>query len=90
MNGALQRYRSASANSGITDFALMPNGIIVLFRNGSAYLYTDDKPGRYHVRNMHTLAAAGRGLTTYISQNVGSNYAESLTPEQVAAVMQGI
>ncbi len=86
MNTALQPYRSASEHSGVTDFALLPNAIIVLFRDGSAYLYTDSTPGKDHVRNMHALALAGRGLTTYINQHVGSHYAESLTAEQVATV----
>ena len=86
MKGALQRYRSASANSGITHFALLPNAIIVLFRDGSAYLYTDSAPGKDHILNMHALALAGRGLTTYINQHVGSNFAERLTAQQVAAV----
>lgn len=86
MTGILQPYRSASAHSGITDFALLPNAIIVLFRDGSAYLYTDSIPGKQHIRNMRVLALAGRGLTTYINQHVRSRYAESLCAEQVAAV----
>ncbi len=90
MNGALQPYRSASPNSGITDFALLPHGIIVLFRDGSAYLYTDDTPGEEHVRNMRSFALAGRGLTTYINQNVRSRYAESLNAQQATEVRKSL
>ncbi len=90
MNTALRPYGSGSAHSGITHFALLPQAIIVLFQDGSAYLYTDDLPGKQHIRHMRALAEAGQGLTTYINQKVRSNYAESLTADQVRALRHSI
>ena len=86
MNTALQVYRSVSAESGITHFVLLPNAIIILFRDGSAYLYTGDRPGAAHVLNMSQRATAGKGLTTYINQHVRSNYADRLSPQQVKSI----
>jgi hypothetical protein len=39
------------------------------------YEYDRARPGVRHVREMTARAKEGRGLATYISQHVGSNYA---------------
>ncbi len=83
MTGALQPYRSAGGRSGVTDFAIFPDAILLLFQDGSAYLYDTDRPGPEHVRRMTALAQAGRGLTTYVNRHVRGSYADSLSVAQV-------
>lgn len=40
----------------------------VQFRSGKTYRYSYASAGRHHVEEMKRLAAAGRGLSSYISQ----------------------
>ena len=55
-----------------------PRGIAVEFTNGALYVYDIDRPGAAHVAQMKRLAQAGRGLSTYISQQVRDQYAQRL------------
>jgi hypothetical protein len=48
--------------------------IIVQFRNGDRYLYTEDSAGAANVAKMQELAKAGRGLSSFISQHVSNRY----------------
>ena len=75
---ALRPYGKRSGESGVTGFSIQEDSIIVQFRNGDAYLYDGERPGAVHVARMMLHARAGRGLATYITQNVGSNYARKV------------
>lgn len=67
-----------SENSGVSGFEITNNGIILEFKDGRTYLYDNSKPGTDHVENMKTLALSGRGLTSYVNQNVRDNYKKRL------------
>lgn len=72
----MKQYANLSGNSGVLAYETGPDWIDVKFRNGDTYLYTHDKPGALHVETMKRLAAAGKGLSGYISQNLqGKGYA---------------
>ena len=73
-----QPYQPGNASTGVLAFELVPGGIIVEFRNHGRYLYTTTRPGPDHVAEMIRLALAGRGLSTYVSQQVQDRYAEKL------------
>lgn len=82
----LQRYGTSNHEAGVTEFALLPDAILLLFHNGAAYLYTNDVPGAMHVERMRALATQGRGLNTYVSRFVGKHFAQMLSAAEVAAV----
>lgn len=82
----LQRYGTANHEGGITEFALLQGAILLIFRNGAAYLYTDEVPGSAHVERMRGLAVRGKGLSTYVSRHIGTRYAQMLSAAEVAAV----
>jgi hypothetical protein len=71
-------YLNYSENSGVSAYAIEPNGITVQFASGDAYLYTYKKPGKTAVEQMKVLAMDGRGLSTYISRVVRGNYEAKL------------
>lgn len=71
----MRRYRNLSGDSGVVAYAVDDGAIRVRFRNGDAYLYDGRRPGAAHVAAMQALAEAGRGLSSYISRHVGSDYA---------------
>lgn len=72
------RYGNRSGHSGVAGYALVDEGIVVKFANGTAYLYDRGCPGRMHVARMKQLAREGEGLATYISRRVGQRYARRL------------
>lgn len=72
------RYKDLSGNSGVRAYEIGGDFIRVWFVDGEGYEYDARKPGARHVREMKRLAAAGRGLATYINQHVRENFARKL------------
>ena len=70
----MQRYLNLSGNSGVTAYEIGVDYILVQFRKGKLYRYSHACAGRHHVEYMKTLAVAGRGLGTYISQHVHDSF----------------
>jgi hypothetical protein len=68
----LTPYRNRDGNQ------LLDDGIIVRFVEDGTYRYGPERPGRYHVGQMKSLAMAGRGLATYINRYVRDKYEERL------------
>ena len=75
----MQRYGNRSRESGVVAYDIDAGQIIVQFRNGDRYLYTEDSAGTANIARMQELARAGRGLSTYISQHVHDRYDRKLT-----------
>lgn len=72
----LQPYKS-DHNSGVSSFAIGDDFLLVVFKDRpEPYLYDYNKPGKLHVEQMKHLALEGKGLTTYINQNVRENYSK--------------
>jgi hypothetical protein len=68
-------YGNLSGDSGVVAYESGDGFIKVQFRNDSRlYVYDSVTPGSGHLNQMQALAAAGRGLSTYISQHVKENY----------------
>jgi len=68
-------YGNLSGDSGVAAYSIGENFIKVQFRHSpKLYVYDDGKPGLAHVMQMQRLAVVGRGLSSYISQNVKKNY----------------
>jgi hypothetical protein len=70
----VERYLNLSGDSGVTQYELGADFILVQFQDGVTYRYGYIRPGRHHVDRMKACAVAGRGLATYISQNVRDLY----------------
>ena len=74
----LKKYKDLSGGSGVTGYKFVPHGIILQFKHKELYLYDESKPGRHHLEQMKILAKKGKGLTTYVNQNIRDNYKEKL------------
>jgi hypothetical protein len=70
----VQPYLNRSGDSGVVAYDVGPDYIRVRFRGGGTYQYSYASAGQHHVEQMKTLATAGRGLSTYISQHVRRLY----------------
>jgi hypothetical protein len=65
----MRPYMNLSGNSGVLEYDVGPEFIEVRFRGGASYVYSYRGVGRENVERMKALAGAGRGLSTFISQN---------------------
>jgi hypothetical protein len=74
----MQRYGNQSRESGVVAYDIDAGQIIVQFRNGERYLYTEDSAGAANIAKMQELARAGRGLSSFISQHVHDRYARKI------------
>jgi hypothetical protein len=69
-------YKNLSGKSGVKAYEWGTTYIKIKFQDEEVYLYNHRKPGKLFVETMKELAAAGRGLSTFISKFVKENYAE--------------
>ncbi|MCS0631743.1 hypothetical protein NX786_20660 [Telluria mixta] len=79
----MQRYGNQSRESGVVAYDIDAGQIIVQFRNGDRYLYTEDSAGAANIARMQELARAGRGLSSFISQHVHDHYARKINSRRL-------
>jgi hypothetical protein len=79
----MQRYGKQSGDSGVVAYDIDAGQIIVQFRSGERYLYTEDSAGAANVATMQELAKAGRGLSSFISQHVHDRYERKLNSGKI-------
>ena len=79
----MQRYGNQSRESGVVAYDIDAGQIIVQFRNGERYLYTEDSAGAANIARMQELARAGRGLSSFISQHVHDRYARKINSRRI-------
>lgn len=71
----MKPYRNINGSSGVVLYEIGSDFVRVKFvRDGPVYRYSSARAGKMHVDRMKDLALAGRGLGTYISQNVHGLY----------------
>lgn len=71
----MKTYKNLSGDSGVVAYEIGRTFIKIKFE-GETGIYTFDykRPGKYDVEIMKTLASKGEGLSTYISQEVRTNF----------------
>jgi hypothetical protein len=70
----MRRYKNLGGESGVVAYDIDAGQIIVQFKNGDRYLYTEDSAGAANIAQMQALAQAGQGLSSFISQHVHDRY----------------
>jgi hypothetical protein len=71
----MERYGNRNGNSGVEAYEVGPGLIRIQYLGEpEPYLYTDESAGRKHILNMQERAQAGKGLATYVSRYVKTNY----------------
>lgn len=72
----MERYKNLSGQSNVVAYEISQDAITVQFASGvyRNYVYDSDHPGPVMVAELQRLATVGRGLNSYISRVVKSNY----------------
>lgn len=68
-------YGNVGGNSGVRGYDHGEDWMVVMFADGSRYLYTLKSTDRNTLDYMRQLATAGKGLNSYLTRIVGSGYA---------------
>ena len=72
----MKTYKNLSGNSGIATYEIGRTFINIKFKGESGiYTFNYEQPGRDIIEEMKALALSGKGLGTFISDEVGNNYA---------------
>lgn len=66
----MRHYQNLQGQSGVVNYAIADDAILVEFRKGTTYLYTATLIGKENFDTMKQLAEAGKGLSTFISQHI--------------------
>lgn len=66
----MTRYMNLSGNSGVVAYEIEATAILVEFKQQHHYRYSYTSAGAANVEHMKQLAKSGRGLATFIAQNV--------------------
>lgn len=72
----MEGYENFGGDSNIDSYEISDDRILVVFKSGKErnYLYTYNRPGKYHVDMMKKLAIQGEGLNSYINTIVMKNF----------------
>jgi hypothetical protein len=74
----MEHYKNIGGDSGVAGYEIGQGSITVQFKDGAAYLYTNQSAGSANIAEMQRLAIVGQGLNSFISRIVRKNYAQKL------------
>lgn len=74
----MQPYKNLSGTSGVVAFESGDHHIDIEFEGSQRYRYDYATPGKWEVEIMKSLAHTGKGLATFINQNVRERFAAKL------------
>ena len=69
-----KRYKNLSGDSKVAGYEIRKDGITVRFADCSVYRYTNQSADPANISKMKSLAAAGKGLGTFIGANVKERF----------------
>jgi hypothetical protein len=71
----MKRYANKDKTSPITHFAIESDRIVIWYQGiREPYSYPEYKIGKHHLQELINRATSGRGLSTYINQNVKDKF----------------
>jgi hypothetical protein len=74
----MQPYKNLSGSSGVVAFQIGDQHIDIEFEGKQRYRYDYTKPGQQEVETMKVLAKSGKGLATFINQNIRDRFSTKL------------
>jgi len=75
---ATERYKNASGKSTVATYQLMKDAVTIGFASHEKYIYSNQSAGSENVTKMKVLALAGKGLGTFIENNLKEKFARKI------------
>lgn len=74
----MQLYADLNDDSGVSSYEIGDSYLKVCFNSDSVfYVYSHVSADKYHVEHMKNMAIVGKGLNSYIDQNVKHDYEQN-------------
>lgn len=70
----MTRYKNLSGNSNIIRYHIAKDAMTIRFADCSVYIYTNQSADPETIGKMKTLALKGKGLGTFISENLKDRF----------------
>jgi len=70
----LLRYKNLSGDSKVARYEIAKDALTIRFTDNSVYIYTNQSADPVNISKMKTLAAAGKGLGTFVEANVKNRF----------------
>jgi hypothetical protein len=79
----MQRYRNWSGTSGVREFEVGPDFIVLRWDSGKSYTYSYDSVGEQNVEEMKRLALKGSHLNKFINEHpeIRRGFVKAKSPE---------
>jgi len=74
----MKKYKNLGGKSAVAAYEVAKDSIRVGFTTHELYIYTNQSAGSGNIRQMKTLALAGKGLGTYIDKNVKDRFSRKV------------
>jgi hypothetical protein len=74
----MERYANYNRDSGVSNYEIGSNFILVGFTSGRVYEYTYSSAGEHNIEMMKGLAIKGSGLNSFINLNVNKKYSRRI------------
>ena len=74
----MKKHKNVSGKSTITMFELAKDVVTVRFTSQEVYRYSNQSAGSENIGKMKILALAGKGLGTFIENNVKEKFARKV------------
>jgi len=74
----MKSYKNVSGKSTVAMYELAKDFVTVRFASQEVYRYSNQSAGRENVGKMKVLALAGKGLGTFIENNVKDKFARKV------------
>lgn len=68
------RYKNLSGDSNVVRYEVTKDVVTVQFADNSVYNYSNQSAGQDNIAKMKTLAAAGKGLGTFIAAGLKDRF----------------
>lgn len=74
----MKKYKNVSGKSTVTMFELAKDVVTIRFTSQEVYRYSNQSAGSENISKMKLLALAGKGLGTFIENNVKEKFARKV------------
>lgn len=74
----MTKYKNLGGKSEVTNYKIDKDAVTVRFASCGEYIYSNQSAGSENVKQMKTLALAGKGLCTFIDKTVKQLYARKV------------
>jgi len=75
---ATEKYQNLSGKSTVASYKILKDSVTIGFTSHAKYIYSNQSAGSQNVSKMKVLALAGKGLGTFIENNLKDKFSRKV------------